>query len=430
MPSSEIADSIVSIGKETLQTAMNYINSSQKYNAKVIYGDTDSIFVLLEGRTKEEAINIGKEIAAEITKMNPEPMKLQFEKIYSPLILLSKKHYAGYKYEDLNQVKKDEKTFEAKGIETVRRDTCEAVSKITEKVLKILFERKDLSLVKDYLYRCLDKLFTGKIVLKDLIFAKEVRLGTYRGPNLPPSALVAWKKFLKDSNNLPRYKEREPYIVISNPQNSKSLKDSVISPEDYLDNKNLFINNFYYIEKHILPTLARIFEPMDVDVFAWFKKYRRPNTNITNLYFLEKQQNMSKSDIRDVILNSHPVGTVESKDIKINNNPSKHKTIHDFYSKSEDPSKKKENISKLKSLKYEELRQYDDSIIKEEDDNRLNYLINSELKYKKEIESRNYENICRFCADFEKFGVNIEKVPCTMLHCKIFYEKLYNVNNK
>src|SRR5689334_4272878 len=104
MPSSEIADSIVSIGKETLHSAMSYINKTEKWKAKVIYGDTDSIFVFLEGRSKEEAIIIGKEIAAEITKMNPEPIKLQFEKIYCPMILTSKKHYAGYKYEDLNQV--------------------------------------------------------------------------------------------------------------------------------------------------------------------------------------------------------------------------------------------------------------------------------------------------------------------------------------
>lgn len=41
----------------------------------------------------------------------------------------------GYKYESPDQ---REPTFEAKGIETVRRDTCPAVSKILEKTLRFL----------------------------------------------------------------------------------------------------------------------------------------------------------------------------------------------------------------------------------------------------------------------------------------------------
>lgn len=43
--------------------------------------------------------------------------------------------YVGYKYESVDQ---KEPTFEAKGIETVRRDTCPAVSKILEKSLRYL----------------------------------------------------------------------------------------------------------------------------------------------------------------------------------------------------------------------------------------------------------------------------------------------------
>lgn len=37
--------------------------------------------------------------------------------------------------------------FDAKGIETVRRDTCAAVAKMMERSLRILFSTKDLSQV-------------------------------------------------------------------------------------------------------------------------------------------------------------------------------------------------------------------------------------------------------------------------------------------
>jgi DNA polymerase zeta len=49
--------------------------------ARIVYGDTDSLFVYLPGKTKDEAFRIGNEIADTITSMNPYPVKLKFEKV-------------------------------------------------------------------------------------------------------------------------------------------------------------------------------------------------------------------------------------------------------------------------------------------------------------------------------------------------------------
>lgn len=77
----------MSKGRETLERAITLIQSSKNWNAKVIYGDTDSIFVLLQGRSKEDAFKIGNEMANIVTKDNPIPIKLKFEKVYLPCIL-------------------------------------------------------------------------------------------------------------------------------------------------------------------------------------------------------------------------------------------------------------------------------------------------------------------------------------------------------
>jgi hypothetical protein len=47
----------------------------------VVYGDTDSLFVHLPGRTKDQAFRIGNEIADAVTSVNPKPVKLKFEKV-------------------------------------------------------------------------------------------------------------------------------------------------------------------------------------------------------------------------------------------------------------------------------------------------------------------------------------------------------------
>ena len=52
---------------------------------------TDSIFVHLKGKTKEEAFKIGQEIADKITELSPTDVVIKFEKVYLPSILISKK---------------------------------------------------------------------------------------------------------------------------------------------------------------------------------------------------------------------------------------------------------------------------------------------------------------------------------------------------
>jgi DNA polymerase zeta len=118
------------------------------------------MFVLLEGKTREEAHAIGQEIAAAVTETNPPPVTLKMEKVYHPCVLLTKKRYVGYSYESASQLKP---ILDAKGIETIRRDSCPAVAKALEHSLRILFETQDLSQVNIVLP--LDRSLTKKFSL-------------------------------------------------------------------------------------------------------------------------------------------------------------------------------------------------------------------------------------------------------------------------
>lgn len=55
------------------------------------------------------------------------------DKVYLPCLLMAKKRYVGFKYETPDEV---EPVFDAKGIETVRRDGVPAQAKMTEICLK------------------------------------------------------------------------------------------------------------------------------------------------------------------------------------------------------------------------------------------------------------------------------------------------------
>ena len=256
MPCSEIADSIVQTGRETLEKAIALIHSVNSWGAEVVYGDTDSLFVHLKGRTRAEAFDMGEQIAKAVTNMNPRPVKLKFEKVYHPCVLLAKKRYVGFKYESKTQ---KEPEFEAKGIETVRRDGTPAEQKIEEKALKTLFRTADLSEVKFYFQRQCEKIMRGKVSVQDFCYAREVKLGTYsdKGPP-PPGALISTRKMHEDPRAEPQYGERVPYVVIAGAPGAR-LIDRCVAPEVLLQNDHHELDAEYYISKNIIPPLERIF---------------------------------------------------------------------------------------------------------------------------------------------------------------------------
>lgn len=267
MPCSEIADSIVQTGRETLEKAIAFIHSVEKWGAEVVYGDTDSLFVYLKGRTREQAFDIGEEISNAITKMNPRPVKLKFEKVYHPCVLLAKKRYVGFKYEHRDQKEPD---FDAKGIETVRRDGTPAEQKIEEKALKILFKTADLSQVKGFFQSQCAKIMKGKVSIQDFCFAREVKLGTYsdKGPP-PPGALISARRMIEDPRLEPQYGERVPYVVITGGPRAR-LIDRCVAPEVLLQDAQLELDSEYYISKNLIPPLERIFNLVGANVRQWY----------------------------------------------------------------------------------------------------------------------------------------------------------------
>ncbi|KAI0365248.1 hypothetical protein BV20DRAFT_1039013 [Pilatotrama ljubarskyi] len=267
MPAVEIADSIVQSGRETLEKAIRVINSTKKWGARVVYGDTDSLFIYLPGKTKEQAFRIGQDMADTITQMNPAPVKLKFEKVYLPCVLMAKKRYVGFKFENPDD---KEPVFDAKGIETVRRDGIPAQQKMTETCLKILFRTQDLSQVKDYCCRTWARILENKVSIQDFIFAKEVKMGTYsdRVPP-PPGVTVAARRMLEDPNDEPQYGERIPYVIIRGAPGSR-LVDRAVAPHELFKDSHKRLDANYYISRVLIPPLERIFNLVGADVRSWF----------------------------------------------------------------------------------------------------------------------------------------------------------------
>lgn len=293
MPCVEIADSIVRYGRETLEKAIETIHGTSQWGAQVVYGDTDSLFIYLENRTKEEAFRIGNEIADTITANNPKPVKLKFEKVYLPSVLLAKKRYVGFMYESLSDIVPG---FNAKGIETVRRDGFPAQQRMVEACIRILFRTQDLSQVKAYCQRQWMKILQGKISIQDFTFAKEVKLGSYSENGVPPpGAALAAKRMLIDKRSQCQYGERVPYVISQGAGKSR-LIDLARDPMTMLKDRRQTINGLYYITRGIIPPLSRIFNLLGADVESWFRELPKVNATMYSLAALMRDRQALNSN--------------------------------------------------------------------------------------------------------------------------------------
>lgn len=224
------------------------------------------MFIIFDNFSKAKAFEVSYKIVSDISSMYKKPVKLKFEKIYSPSVLISKKRYVGYSFEALSQI---EPVLDAKGIEVVRRDGCQVGSKLLERCLRILFEFKEPEKLKNFIQRQCMKIVQGKVNLKEFIIAKEYRgRDTYSNVKSVAACQIANQNLIRDPLAEPLTGERVPYLIAYGPP-GLPLYELVRSPDDFVMNEDLKINYEYYIIKQILPPLDRIMSLMNVNVFEW-----------------------------------------------------------------------------------------------------------------------------------------------------------------
>lgn len=146
LPCLEIASSTTSYGRQMIEKTKDEVEkryniaNGYTHNAQVIYGDTDSVMVKFGTNDLAEAMKLGEEAANFVSSKFTKPIKLEFEKVYFPYLLINKKRYAGLYWTKPEKYDK----MDTKGIETVRRDNCLLVQTVIEKVLRMILIDRDV----------------------------------------------------------------------------------------------------------------------------------------------------------------------------------------------------------------------------------------------------------------------------------------------
>lgn len=260
LPCLNISASVTAFGRQMIDTTQNEVErhytvaNGYKHDAVVVYGDTDSVMVKFGVKSLEEAMKLGQEAADLVTSKFINPIKLEFEKVYFPYLLINKKRYAGLYWTKTEKYDKLDTT----GLETVRRDNCQLVPLVLETCLRRLLVDRDVEGAVEYAKSTISDLLQNKIDLSMLVISKQLSKKDYAAKQAHVELADRMRK--RDAGSAPQMGDRVPYVIIKGAKNAKTYEKA----EDpiYVLNNNLPIDTNYYLEHQLVNPLTRIFEPI------------------------------------------------------------------------------------------------------------------------------------------------------------------------
>ena len=261
MPCLEISASVTAFGRDMIMHTKRLVTekyckaNGYEYDSQVVYGDTDSVMIKFGTPNLEESMRLGEEAAQYVSETFVKPIKLEFEKVYFPYLLISKKRYAGLLW--TNPEKYDK--MDTKGIETVRRDNCLLVRNLVSDCLNKILIEQDIEGAVAHVKQTISDLLRNKLDMSLLVVTKELSQKAENYAARAAHVELATKMKKRDAATAPQMGDRVPYVIIKGVKGAKAYEKA----EDpiWALEKGLPLDYQHYVDALRLP-LLRLFEPV------------------------------------------------------------------------------------------------------------------------------------------------------------------------
>ena len=252
--SRESAEAVTAWGRAIISEAAKIATEN---GFKVIYGDTDSIFIKGEGDVNKLQELISQKFGIEI----------KVDKVYRrALFTESKKRYAG--------ITEDGKV-DIVGFEAIRGDWCELAKEAQRNVIEIILKSGKVDEAVKYVRKIIMSLRRGEFKIEDLIIwkglDKDINEYTITAPHV-----VAAKKAIK-AGYLVTKGSKIGYVIVKG-----TGKLSERAEPYFLVKDNSRIDVTYYIENQIIPSVMHVLGIFGIkeeslksggtDILSFFKK--------------------------------------------------------------------------------------------------------------------------------------------------------------
>ena len=237
-------------------------------SAETVYGDTDSLFIKfnvkdvktgqpLKGREAIEAtMHLTEEAGKFVTRCLKSPHDFEYDKVFYPFIIFSKKRYVGNKYEE----SADSYYQNSMGIATKRRDYAPLVKLIYGGALRILLTEQNIASAVGFVKEKLMDLVEGKMSMNLLTMSKSLR-AEYKSATPPAHKALADRMKLRDEGTAPASGERVPFIYILPPvgQPASALQGDRVEHPRFIKEKGLKPDFKFYIEHQLTNPIVQLF---------------------------------------------------------------------------------------------------------------------------------------------------------------------------
>ncbi len=251
----ECAESVAAFARMYIKQVMRI--AEEEFGLEVVYGDTDSLFVVIPPDKR----GLAQEFLQKVNASMPGMIELEFEGFYRRGLFVTKKRYA---------LLSEDGKMVVKGLEFVRRDWAPIARETQREVLRILLEEanpeKAAKLVRDVIQRIKER----RVTLEDITIYTQLtkRIKSYK--SMEPHVVAAQK--LRE-----RGREVAPGMIIGYiiTKGTKAISQRAI-PVEFAKLEDY--DPDYYIDNQILPAIQRIFEAI-----GYTRDYLREGITQTSL---------------------------------------------------------------------------------------------------------------------------------------------------
>ncbi|HLC46734.1 MAG TPA: DNA-directed DNA polymerase [Candidatus Nanoarchaeia archaeon] len=252
----ECADAVTSWGRHYIHKVIDH---ARKEGFEVLYSDTDSVFLALGKRSKEDALKFAERVNLEL----PELMELDYEGYYKRGIFVSAKmtgEGAKKKYAMLAE----DGNIKFRGFELVRRNWSEIAKEVQERVLEIILKESDADKAEEYVKGVIKQLRDKEIPLSKVIMTTQLQKDIEQYENVGPHVAVARRM---QEKGIPVGANSVITFVIT--EGKGQIRDKAKLPSEVSEKE---YDPDYYIENQVIPAVESILAVFGKNVAESFVK--------------------------------------------------------------------------------------------------------------------------------------------------------------
>lgn len=243
--SRDCGESVTAWGRHFIQDT---IAQAEKAGFDVLYGDTDSIFLLRGKKSKEDALAFMKHVNAEL----PGDMELELEGFYPRGVFVTKKNAEGAGAKKKYALIGEDGRIKIRGFELVRRDWSSIAKATQRKVLEAILKHGSKEMAVKVVKDVVELLKSGKVPLEDLTIYTQMRKDPRKYDIKSPEVSAAQKGIAAGMQI--EKGSMIGYVI--------TKKGSTISEKAYVVEMAKDYDPAYYIDNQILPSVLKILKEL------------------------------------------------------------------------------------------------------------------------------------------------------------------------